>query len=51
VGDALRAVPGVAAANVDLLFHKAVVTFDPARANVESLVAAVERAGYQAETA
>lgn len=35
VGDALRAVPGVAAANVDLMFHRATVSFDPAKTTAE----------------
>ena len=48
VGDALREVPGVASASVDLAFHRASVTYDPAKAKVEDLVAAVERSGYEA---
>lgn len=49
VGDALKAVPGVAAASVDLVFHRASVSFDPARASVEDLVRAVVAAGYEAQ--
>lgn len=48
VGDALRAVPGVAAANVDLVFHRANVTYDPARVKVDDLVEAVKKTGYGA---
>ncbi|HEX2021817.1 MAG TPA: heavy metal-associated domain-containing protein [Candidatus Thermoplasmatota archaeon] len=48
VGEALRAVPGVAAAQVDLLFHRAVVSHDPERAPTDALVAAVRAAGYDA---
>lgn len=51
VGEALRAVPGVASAQVDLLFHRAVVSYDPARASVDDLVAAVRAAGYDAAPA
>ena len=51
VGDALRAVPGVAAANVDLAFHRASVSFDPSLASIDSLIAAVESSGYHASTA
>ena len=49
VGEALRSVPGVASATVDLVFHRASVTYDPAKATVEDMSAAVERAGYRAE--
>lgn len=51
VGDALRAVPGVASAQVDLAFHHAVVAYDPGRTTVDDLLKAVERAGYSATTA
>lgn len=47
VGDALRGVPGVAAANVDLMFHKATVRVEPGT-DVGALVAAVKAAGYDA---
>lgn len=48
VGDALRAVPGVAAATVDLVFHRANVTYDPTKATMGQLVAAVRGVGYEA---
>lgn len=48
VGDALRGVPGVASANVDLAFHRASVSFDPQKASLDALVKAVEEAGYGA---
>lgn len=48
VGDALRAVPGVKAANVDLAFHRASVTIDPDAVQLTDLVAAVKQAGYTA---
>ena len=51
VGDALRSVTGVASANVDLVFHRATVSYDPTRATMEDLAAAVEKAGYRAERA
>jgi len=44
----LRKVPGVAGANVEYSTGKASVTFDPARANRDQLIAAVSRAGFQA---
>lgn len=47
VGEALRRVPGVKAANVDLLFHRAVVSADTT-VDRAALVAAVEGAGYAA---
>lgn len=49
VETALRAVPGVTQAQVDLMFHKATVTHDPARASVDALIAAVESSGYKAK--
>ena len=49
VGDALRSVPGVASANVDLVFHRATVSYDPKTARVEDMQAAVEQAGYRAD--
>jgi len=49
VGDALRSVPGVASATVDLVFHRASVTFDPDKATLDDMAAAVERAGYRAD--
>ena len=48
VDAALRAVPGVAAVEVSLAEHRAKVVHDPERSPVERLVAAVDRAGYQA---
>lgn len=48
VGEALKAVPGVASAQVDLMFHKATVSYDPSRTTVDALVAAVKESGYDA---
>lgn len=48
VGDALKGVPGVASANVDLVFHRATVTYDPERVDVAKLVEAVKKSGYEA---
>ena len=45
---ALRQVPGVRMASVNLATEKAVVELDPAEAKVEALVCAVEEAGYGA---
>jgi copper chaperone CopZ len=45
---ALRAVPGVTSAAVDLAGNRAVVVHDPATAPVASLILAVEAAGYAA---
>ncbi|BAU49701.1 mercury transporter [Sulfurifustis variabilis] len=43
---ALRKVPGVAAVEVDLETRTAMVTFDPAKTNVETLTRATTEAGY-----
>lgn len=48
VGDALREVPGVVSANVDLAFHRATVSYDPQKASVETMLQAVREAGYEA---
>ncbi|HTX76328.1 MAG TPA: heavy metal translocating P-type ATPase [Terracidiphilus sp.] len=48
VEEALRSTAGVAEARVDLMAHRARVTFDPAIAPPEKLVAAIRRAGYDA---
>lgn len=48
VGEALRGVPGVASATVDLAAHRASVSYDPTKAKVENLVQAVAKAGYEA---
>ena len=49
VGDALRAVPGVTAVEVDLAAGRASVTYgDPA--TVSQLTAAVAEAGYEAQS-
>ncbi len=45
----LSRVPGVAEANVNLLAHLASVRFDASRVEPEALVAAIRRAGYDAE--
>ncbi len=43
---AVRAVPGVSEATVNLVTQRASVTLDPTAARRESLVAAIEKAGY-----
>jgi Cu+-exporting ATPase len=48
VEKALRRVPGVAAAEVNLATEVATVRFDPAQTGLEELTAAVARAGYTA---
>src|SRR5579863_2052019 len=48
VEDALRSTAGVAEARVDLMAHRARVTFDPKVAQPETLVAAIRQAGYDA---
>jgi Cu+-exporting ATPase len=48
VEEALRKTAGVAEARVDLMAHRARVTFDPAVAQPEALVAAIRQAGYDA---
>jgi Cu+-exporting ATPase len=47
VEGALRRVPGVETASVNLATERATVAFDPARADVAALRAAVEAAGYE----
>ena len=49
VTDALRGVPGVTEARVELQAGRAVVVHDPASTVPESLLQAVEEAGYAAE--
>jgi Cu+-exporting ATPase len=44
---ALRAVEGVGEATVNLAAERATIAFDPGRADVEALQAAVARAGYE----
>jgi len=51
VEDALREVPGVRSATVNLATERAVVEYDPAQIMVGDLVEAVEDAGYQASPA
>jgi Cu+-exporting ATPase len=46
VESALNAVPGVAAAAVNLASERAEITYDPARATPAALSQAIERAGY-----
>jgi Cu+-exporting ATPase len=41
--------PGVQRASVNLMLHNATVSFDPARATPDALVAAVNETGYEAE--
>jgi Cu+-exporting ATPase len=48
VESALRATAGVSEARVDLMAHRARVTFDPAVAKPEELIAAIREAGYDA---
>ena len=45
---ALKKVPGVQDASVNLATERAVVRYDPVNAGVDELLAAVERAGYKA---
>jgi copper chaperone len=47
VTKALKGVPGVAEARVDLGRHEATVTYDPARGTLEQMAAAVGDAGYR----
>jgi len=47
---ALKAVPGVLEARVNLATRKALVRYDPARVTVEDLKATVTQAGYQVES-
>jgi Cu+-exporting ATPase len=47
VEGALRRVPGVRAATVNLATERALVELDPARVAVPALQAAVEAAGYE----
>ncbi|MFN8653380.1 MAG: heavy metal translocating P-type ATPase [Gemmatimonadales bacterium] len=51
VGRALRAVPGVSDANVNLVTAKATVEFDPATTSAENLAEVVRSAGYDAAVA
>jgi len=44
---ALKKVPGVGAANVNLATEKATVSYDAASAEVEALMSAIENAGYE----
>ncbi len=46
VGDALRALPGVTGADVQLASRSATVDHDPALAPVAALTAAIEAEGY-----
>ncbi len=48
---ALRRVPGVVEASVNLLTHQAAVDFDPARVKREAILDAVRASGYGAELA
>ena len=45
---ALREVPGVGSAEVNLLANKATVTYDPSAVRLEALLGAVAEAGYEA---
>ncbi len=47
VEKALKKVPGVSEASVNLATEKATVTFEPDRVEVESLLGAIEDAGYE----
>ncbi|HEY7466494.1 MAG TPA: heavy metal-associated domain-containing protein, partial [Dehalococcoidia bacterium] len=44
---ALKKVPGVGAANVNLATEKATVSYDASAAEVEALMTAIENAGYE----
>lgn len=48
VTNVLKAVPGVASAVVSLQKGEAMVSFDPAVANLAQLRGAIENAGYEA---
>ena len=48
VEEALRAARGVESARVDLMAHRATVTFDPAQAAPATLIEAIRGAGYDA---
>jgi len=48
VEEALRTTAGVTDARVDLMAHRARITFDPAATAPEKLVAAIRKAGYDA---
>ena len=48
VRKALKAIPGVEDADVDLEGGRAMVTYDPAKASTEAMVSAVGAAGYSA---
>lgn len=48
VAKKLTGVAGVSSADVDLAAGKATVAYDPASANVEDLIAAVEQIGFHA---
>jgi copper chaperone len=50
VGDALKSVPGVASADVNLDAGNAEVRYDEERTTPEALAAAVQEEGYEAET-
>ncbi len=47
VEKALRSVPGVTGAKVDLKGGKATVDYDPAKASEKEMAAAVKKAGYK----
>ncbi len=47
VEKALRKVPGVSEADVNLVTNRATVRFDPAAASVDRIAAAIEGAGYE----
>lgn len=48
VEEALKGVPGVSAASVDLLFRRAKVSYDAEKTSLDAMVRAVEEAGYSA---
>ena len=49
VQNALQRQPGVAEANVNLMTHEAIVSFDPAVSTATALVEAIKQTGYGAE--
>ncbi|MBE3571609.1 MAG: copper chaperone CopZ [Moorella humiferrea] len=49
VEKALKGLPGVTVATVDLAAGKAQVTYDPAKVTLEDMKKAVEEAGYEVD--
>lgn len=51
VGDALRALDGIVAVDVKLRDGLAIIEHDPGRASIDTMIAALDAAGYQARVA